>query len=63
MTTYRTVVLKIPATPLGLLPERWTVEHWCGTCGARVATADLVAHAEIHDAGRKVPSGCDETQV
>jgi hypothetical protein len=37
--TYRTVVLHIPPTPLGLLPERWTVEHRCSLCRQRVTPA------------------------
>lgn len=46
---YRTVVLKIPATPLGLLPERWAVEHWCTLCRHKVLSEDLLAHARTHD--------------
>jgi len=46
---YHTVVLHIPPTPLGLLPERWTVQHWCNLCRRQVAPAQLVAHAQDHE--------------
>ncbi|HLM96845.1 MAG TPA: hypothetical protein VK283_11060 [Acidimicrobiales bacterium] len=46
---YRTVVLHIPPTPLGLLPERWTVEHHCSLCRQRVTPAELIAHAQGHE--------------
>jgi hypothetical protein len=48
-TTFRTVVLDLPPTPLGLLPRSWRIEHRCNTCGAKVATNDLVAHSQTHD--------------
>jgi hypothetical protein len=47
-TTFRTQVLHLPSTPLGLLPERWAVEHHCTLCRARVATDELIAHAQDH---------------
>ena len=47
--TYRTMVLLVPPTPLGLLPERWVVDHWRNDCRQRVATDDLVAHAQHHE--------------
>ncbi len=50
MTIYRTVVVHLPATPLGLLPGRWMVEHHCGHCHQRVTAELLVAHAQDHDA-------------
>jgi hypothetical protein len=46
--TYRTVVMHLRPTPLGLLGERWTIEHWCNTCRQRVSTNELVAHARGH---------------
>jgi hypothetical protein len=49
MTVTRTVVLHIPPTPLGLLPERWTVEHWCSLCRQRVTPAQLITDAHDHD--------------
>lgn len=52
-TTYRTVVVQLPPTPLGLLPERWTIEHWCGRCRQRVAPEQLVAHAQGHEQGEQ----------
>jgi len=48
-TTYRTVVLHLPATPLGLLPEGWTIEHRCALCHQRVTSDQLVAHAQDHE--------------
>lgn len=48
MTTFRTVVVNLPTTPLGLLPARWKIEHWCTLCHSEVATQDLVAHAQAH---------------
>ncbi len=47
--TYRTVVVHLPPTPLGLLPERWTIEHWCRRCRRRVMPEELVAHARDHE--------------
>ncbi|MGH8936051.1 MAG: hypothetical protein ACRDXD_07290 [Acidimicrobiia bacterium] len=48
--TYRTIVLHLPATPLGLLPEGWAVEHRCDACREQVASDQLVAHARSHGA-------------
>lgn len=45
-TTFHTVVMWSPPTPLGLLPGRWVTSHRCIRCGERVPTADLVFHAE-----------------
>jgi hypothetical protein len=47
-TTFRTVVVDLPPTPLGLLPRRWKIEHWCTLCRSEVATQDLVAHTQTH---------------
>ena len=47
-TTFRTQVLYLPPTPLGLLPGRWAVEHRCTICRVRVATDDLTSHAQEH---------------
>lgn len=49
MTIYRTEVLYIPPTPLGLLPGHWTTEHSCTTCHQRIAADKLIAHAQTHD--------------
>jgi hypothetical protein len=49
MTIFRTVVQELPATPLGLLPACWVIEHWCATCRERVASAELLAHAQTHE--------------
>jgi hypothetical protein len=48
--TFRTVVFDVPPTPLGLLPARVVIEHWCNSCHQRVALDDLVAHARADDA-------------
>lgn len=48
MTVFRTIVTELPPTPLGLLPARWTIEHWCTTCRHHVAATDLLAHAQTH---------------
>jgi len=47
-TIFRTLMLDLPPTPLGLLPRRWQIEHWCTICRSEVATQDLVAHAQAH---------------
>lgn len=47
--TFRTIVLHLPPTPLGLLPEKWAVEHWCGLCRCRVSAEQLIAHAQGHE--------------
>lgn len=49
MTTYRTKVLYLPPTPLGLLPGRWSTIHDCVTCNERVGADQLVTHAQTHD--------------
>jgi hypothetical protein len=60
MTTYRSVVDHIPPTPLGMLPERWTVEHWCNHCHQRVTPAQLIAHAQGHEQGEHAAHGRGE---
>ena len=49
-TTFRTLVCYLPPTPLGLLPGRWAVQHYCVVCRDAVATGDLVRHAQAHTA-------------
>jgi hypothetical protein len=58
-TTFQTFVMLVPATPLGLLPERLVVEHWCRTCRQQVATADLAEHGRAHLADRGPVSDVD----
>jgi hypothetical protein len=48
MTIYHTIVTELPATPLGLLPARWHIEHWCTTCRHHVAVDELIAHTQDH---------------
>ena len=47
-TMFRTAVVDLPPTPLGLLPRRWAVEHHCTLCRTKVATEDLIRHAQGH---------------
>jgi hypothetical protein len=49
-TMFRTLVSYLPPTPLGLLPGRWAVQHYCIVCRVAVATGDLVEHAQAHSA-------------
>ena len=48
--TFRTLVLDVPPTPLGLLPGRVIIEHWCDHCHHKVAIEQLAAHAGAHNA-------------
>ena len=48
-TIFRTLVVDLPATPLGLLPARWKVEHYCTVCRSKVPTEDLIPHARAHN--------------
>ncbi|MGH3858484.1 hypothetical protein [Actinokineospora sp.] len=59
-TVYRTVVPHVPPTPLGLLPERWTIEHWCNLCRQRVTPEQSIAHAQRHE---QAPSVSDVAAV
>lgn len=47
--TYRTSILHLAATPMGLLPERWKVEHHCTACHRQVEPDQLIAHAREHE--------------
>lgn len=47
--TFRTIVFDVPPTPLGLLPGRIIIEHWCNSCRRKVATEHLATHARSHD--------------
>jgi hypothetical protein len=47
--TYRTSVLHLSETPMGLLPERWKVEHRCTACHHPVKPDQLIAHASEHE--------------
>ena len=46
---YRTTAYHATATPLGLIPARWKVMHWCTLCGQRVEPDQLIAHARQHE--------------
>ena len=61
--TYRSVVLHVPPTPMGLVPERWVVDHWCNACRQRVATDQLVAHARVHAGGSFPPASSPVTMA
>lgn len=45
---YRTTVVLLPPTPMGLLGPRWHVVHVCGLCHENVAHPNLIEHAEAH---------------
>jgi hypothetical protein len=47
--TYRTTILHLPATPLGLLAETWKVEHRCSACQEQVGPDQLITHARGHE--------------
>lgn len=49
--TYRTSVLHLPETPMGLLPERWKVEHRSTACHHPVEPDQPIAHAQEHEQG------------
>lgn len=53
--TFRTVVLDLPPTPLGLLPRQWRVEHQCTLCHDKVATDELIDHARAHSPEQRTP--------
>lgn len=46
---YHTYVNHLTATPLGLLPERWKVEHRCSRCHQQVEPEQLIEHARQHE--------------
>jgi hypothetical protein len=48
--TFRTVVLDMAPTPLGLLPRRFLIEHWCNECGDKIGHDALADHARTHGA-------------
>jgi hypothetical protein len=48
MTSYRTIVIHVPASPLGLSPARWILDHWCNTCHQKVPTNELITHSNQH---------------
>ena len=49
MTNYNTSVCHVPATPLGMPPACWSVEHWCRSCYRRVELDQLIEHARQHE--------------
>jgi hypothetical protein len=46
--TFHTRVTWLPPTPLGLLPGRWHIEHYCTACRSVVATNELIVHSQAH---------------
>ena len=44
-----TSVNHLAATPLGLLAERWRVEHRCSRCHQAVEPDQLMPHARQHE--------------
>jgi hypothetical protein len=61
-TIYRTIVAHLPATPLGLLPARWNIEHHCTVCRATVATVELIEHAQRHTDHHSPTAASTETR-
>jgi hypothetical protein len=47
---YRTLVYWIDPSPLGLVGNRWAIEHRCSLCRRSVPTDQLLAHAQAHAA-------------
>ena len=45
---YRTLVYWIDPSPLGLVGNRWAIEHRCTRCRQAVPTDQLLAHAQAH---------------
>ena len=66
MTTYRTIVLYVQPSPLGLVGDRWIINHWCNTCHHNVPADQLIAHTKTHtDRRARQPGaggeGCHES--
>ena len=45
---YRTLVYWVDPSPLGLVGNRWAIEHRCLLCHDSVTTNQLLAHAQAH---------------
>jgi hypothetical protein len=45
---YRTLVYWVPPSPLGLVGNRWAIEHRCDLCHRTVPTDQLLSHAKDH---------------
>jgi hypothetical protein len=45
---YRTVVYWIDPSPLGLVGNRWSIEHRCTRCRQTMPTNQLPAHPQAH---------------
>ena len=55
MIVFRTEVFYVPPSPLGLVGDRWVVQHRCAICHEHVAGDQLLIHAQRHpSAGRVV---------
>jgi hypothetical protein len=46
---FHTYVNHLAATPMGLIPECWKVEHRCSRCHQRVEPDQLIAHVRQHE--------------
>ena len=55
--TYRTSVFHLSETPMGLLPERWKVDHRCTACHRPVEPDQLIAHAHASEHETEVIAG------
>lgn len=45
---YRTLVYWVTPSPLGLVGNRWAIEHRCSLCHETVPTDQLLTHAQGH---------------
>jgi len=59
MITYRTTLLHVRPSPLGLVLARWVVDHTCTPCRERVPADELVAHAKDHEEHRTATTMLD----
>lgn len=61
--TYRTIVYWVPPSPLGLVGNRWAIEHHCNRCRQTVSTEQLLSHTQDHARGAIVTNGPDIGRV
>ena len=54
MIVFRTEVFYVPPSPLGLVGDRWAVQHRCATCHRHVPADQLVTHAQSHGDDHRV---------
>jgi len=54
MIIFRTEVFYVPPSPLGLVGNRWVVEHRCTICHEHVPGEQLLLHAQRHPNAKSV---------